>query len=120
MRQKKTKDDVALVKHIWDEDNDRWMYLEYNMVHKIIGLNFMQGDEYDCFKKSWCISDEGLTNFYHQMRCTFEIEEKSVNTVEFINKCMWSYHCAIRCYEEDNCNEKSETTAYGTNTITYR
>lgn len=117
MRQKKTKDDVALVKHIWDEDNDRWMYLEYNMVHKIIGLNFMQGDEYDCFKKSWCISDEGLTHFYHQMRCTFEIEEKSVNTVEFINKCMWSYHCAIRCYEEDNCNEKE---AYKTNTITYR
>ena len=100
MRQKKTKDDVALVKHIWDEDNDRWMYLEYNMVHKIIGLNFMQGDDYDYFKKCWCRNDQGLADFYESMLYTFPIEKASVNTIEFINKCMWAFHTAIAQRED--------------------
>ena len=34
------------VVHQWCDDNDRWMYIEYDRDGKVMGLNFMQGDEY--------------------------------------------------------------------------
>ena len=91
---------VDKVVHEWSEKEDRWIYIEYNAKRKIIGMNFMQGDEYDCFKKSWCYNDQGLTEFYESMLYTFPIEKASVNTLEFINKVMWSYHQAIVSNEE--------------------
>jgi len=90
------------ITHEWCEQNDRWIYIEYNSQRKIIGLNFMQGNEYDNFKKNWCKSDEGLTEFYNSMLYTFPIEKSSVNTLEFINKVMWSYHQAKVSYENFN------------------
>jgi hypothetical protein len=92
---------VDKVEHVFDEANDRWMYIEYNKQRKIIGLNFMQGDDYEFFKKSWCRNDQGLTEFYHQMLYTFPIEKASVSTQSFINKCMWSFHAAIAQREEN-------------------
>ena len=92
--------EISKVTHEWCESNDRWIYIEYNAQGKIIGLNFMQGDEYDYFKKSWCHNDQGLTDFYHSMLYTFPIEKASVNTLEFINKVMWSYHSAIVANED--------------------
>ena len=91
---------VDKVVHEWSEKEDRWIYIEYNAKRKIIGMNFMQGYGYDCFKKEWCKSDEGLTEFYKSMLYTFPIEKASVNTLEFINKVMWSYHQAIVSNEE--------------------
>ena len=88
------------VEHIWCEDNDRWIYLEYNKQRKIIGMNFMQGDFYEGFKKDWCKSDSGLTEFYNSMLYTFPTENASVSTLSFINKCMWSFHTAIAQREE--------------------
>jgi len=87
--------DIKEVKHIWCEEDDRWVYLEYNDTHKIIGMNFMQGDEYESFKKDWCKSDNGLTEFYNSMLYTFPIEKVSVLPLDFINKCMWTFHTAI-------------------------
>ena len=92
---------VDKVEHVFDESNDRWMYIEYNKIRKIIGLNFMQGDDYEFFKKGWCRNDQGLTEFYHQMLYTFPIEKVSVSTQSFINKCMWSFHSAIAQREEN-------------------
>ena len=92
---------VDKVEHIWIEEEDRWMYIEYNEQRNIIGLNFMQGDEYDYFKRKWCHNDQGLTEFYHQMLYTFSIEQASVSTIEFINKCMWAYHNAVACRDEN-------------------
>ena len=66
------------VVHQWCDDNDRWMYIEYDRDGMVMGLNFMQGDEYECFKKSWCVSDKGLTAFYKQMLYTFAYEQKNV------------------------------------------
>ena len=90
---------IDKVEHVWCEDNDRWIYLEYNKQRKIIGMNFMQGDSYEDFKKDWCKSDEGLTEFYESMLYTFPTENASVSTLSFINKCMWSFHAAISCRE---------------------
>ncbi len=88
------------VVHQWCDDNDRWMYIEYDREDKIMGLNFMQGDEYECFLKSWCVSDQGLTNFYKQMLYTFAYEQRNVPEHAFINSCMWAYHSAISSRDE--------------------
>ena len=79
------------IEHIWCDKNDRWIYLEYNEQYKIIGMNFMQGDEYEVFKAEYAENDRGLMEFYGTMLYTFPIERASVNTVEFINKVMWTY-----------------------------
>ena len=60
-------EELNRVVHQWCDSNDRWMYIEYDRDGKVMGLNFMQGDEYECFKKDWCVSDQGLTAFYKQM-----------------------------------------------------
>lgn len=92
---------VDKVEHVWCESNDRWVYLEYNKQRKIIGMNFMQGDCYKGFKADWCVSDIGLTKFYEFMSYTFPIEKASVDTLSFINKCMWAFHNAIYNREEN-------------------
>ena len=95
--------ELEKVVHQWCDDNDRWMYIEYDNDGMVMGLNFMQGDEYECFKKDWCVSDKGLTAFYKQMLYTFAYEQKNVPEHGFINSCMWSYHSAISEYEDNNC-----------------
>jgi hypothetical protein len=92
---------VDKVEHVWSKSSDRWVYIEYNAAREIIGLNFMQGNEYECFKKSWCHNDRGLMEFYNLMLHMFSVEKASVTTLSFINKCMWSFHSAI-AQREDN------------------
>ena len=89
---------ATTIKHVWNEENDRWMYLEYNINDKLIGMNFMQGDCYEDFKESWCENDKGMCEFYNSCLYTFPIEKQSVNEINFINKCMWAYHTAITKY----------------------
>lgn len=88
------KDRVTKVEHVWSKGEDRWIYIEYNDQRRIIGLNFMHGDDYGCFTKYRCCSDQDLTDFYHFMLGTFPNEWKVSNTIEFINKCMWTFHTA--------------------------
>lgn len=85
---------VQKIEHIWCNEDDRWIYLEYNEINKIVGMNFMQGDSYEYFKKNWCVTNKGLTEFYKQMLYIFPTEKASVSTLEFINKCIWAYHYA--------------------------
>ncbi len=92
--------EVTQVKHVWCESDDRWVYIEYNSINKIIGLNFMQGDDYDDFKRQWCLNNASLFEFWEEMLYTFPIERASVNTLEFINKVMWAYHSAISKEEQ--------------------
>ena len=100
------------VVHQWCDSNDRWMYIEYDRDGMVMGLNFMQGDEYECFKRDWCVSDQGLTAFYKQMLYTFSYEQKNVPEHCFINSCMWSYHSAISEYEDNNCKIGNATKCY--------
>jgi|TARA_R110002167_G_scaffold355792_1_gene570272 hypothetical protein len=86
--------EIDKVVHEYSQEDDRWIYKEYDSTRKIIGLNFMQGWEYSEFVKGWCYKDPVLTEFYKQMSRTFTIEKASVNTNEFINKVMWAYHFA--------------------------
>ena len=95
----RTNDRLNAVEHTWCEESDRWIYIE-RYASGYLGLNFMQGDEYDYFTKKWCHNDQGLTDFYHSMLYTFPIEKASVNTIEFINKCMWAFHTAVVARED--------------------
>ena len=97
----KDRNRVDKVEHVWSEKEDRWLYIEYNEQRKVIGLNFMQGDDYNYFKKCWCRNDQGLADFYESMLYTFPIEKASVSTIEFMNKCMWAFHTAVVCREEN-------------------
>jgi hypothetical protein len=92
---------IFKVEHIWCAKDDRWVYIEKDEL-KIIGMNFMQGDEYKNFKEYWCVNNPPLFKFYREMLYTFPIEEKSVTTMEFINKCMWAYHSAVSLNDKYN------------------
>ena len=93
---------IHKVEHIWCAENDRWIYIEKNAEMKIIGMNFMQGNVYKKFKDSWCNNNPLLLKFYKEMLYTFPIEEKSVTSMSFINKCMWAYHSAISLNNQYN------------------
>lgn len=97
----KIKNEVTKVEHVWCGSNDRWIYIEYNEQRKIVGLNFMQGDDYEGFK-AWCHNDRALMAFYTTMTYTFPIEKASCNTLEFINKIMWAFHETGVIYDEFN------------------
>jgi len=45
---------VTYIEQRFCQSNDRWIYIERNADNKIIGLNFMQGDELELFQKSYC------------------------------------------------------------------
>ncbi len=98
----KEKYKVDKVVHEWCEKDDRWVYIEYNSQIKIVGLNFMQGDEYEYFKEKWAYNNEELMAFYTTMLYTFPIEKASCNTLEFINKVMWAFHETGVIYDEFN------------------
>ena len=85
------KDTATKISHIWSEEHDRWIYIEYNEERKIIGLNFMQGDDYPFFKEHYAVTDGKLTKFFGEMKQTFPVELASVSRLEFINKVMWTF-----------------------------
>ena len=82
----KSKDTATKISHIWSEEYDRWIYIEYNEQRKIIGLNFMQGDDYIFFKEHFAVTDNKLTSFFSEMKHQFPVELASVPRLEFINK----------------------------------
>ena len=86
---------IKEVRHVWSESDDRWIYLEFNEKHEIVGINYCQGNDYKYFKKEYSRKDEGLTEFYEVMIVDYDKEVKGTTTLEFINKVCWTYHSAI-------------------------
>ena len=72
--------------HIWDKSNDRWIFIEHQD-GILVGLNYMQGNEYETFKSNFTKNDEKLTEFAIKM-LDFKGEE---TYIEFINKVIWLY-----------------------------
>ena len=90
------------VEHIWCAEGDRWIYIEKNEQMKIVGINFMQGDDYRLFKDFWCVNNTPLFEFYEKMVDIFPYEKASVTTPKFINRCMRAYYASVSRYEEYN------------------
>jgi len=85
-----SKRTIESVQHIWDQFHDRWIYIEKYREDDFIGLNFMQGDEYEDFKENWCNVDMHISNIYHSMKDEYPHELKKVGELEFINKVFWT------------------------------
>jgi hypothetical protein len=87
---------IVEVCHKWHEPSDRWIYLEYHE-DGWIGLNFMQGDEYELFKDEYCVEDKELSTFYHEMindDLPFHFHEEAVRDIEFIDEIIWIFYKA--------------------------
>ena len=78
------------VEHIWYAKSNRWIYIE-RYENGYLGLNFMQGDEYNQFKKDWCVKAKGLSDFYSVMKNDLKELRVNMSELEFIDKVMWIY-----------------------------
>ena len=78
------------VEHIWYPESDRWIYIE-RYASGYLGLNCMQGDEYEHFKKNWCEIDRGMSEFYNTMKNDLLKLRVGMSELEFIDKVMWIY-----------------------------
>ena len=82
--------DIESVQHIWDQGHDRWIYIERYRDDDFIGLNFMQGDEYETFKESWGKVDMYMSNIYQDMKDNYSHELEKIGELEFMNKVFWT------------------------------
>lgn len=78
------------VEHVWYPESDRWIYIE-RYASGYLGLNCMQGDEYEYFKKNWCEIDRGMSEFYNTMKNDLLKLRVGMSELEFIDKVMWIY-----------------------------
>ena len=93
----KTNDRLNAVEHIWYPEFDRWIYIE-RYASGYLGLNFMQGDEYEHFKIKWCEIDRGMSEFYDTMKNDLLKLRVEMSELEFIDKVMWIYFEAkVKC-----------------------
>ena len=86
----RTNDRLNAVEHVWYPESDRWIYIE-RYASGYLGLNCMQGDEYDYFKKNWCEMDRGMSEFYSTMKNDLIKLRVEMSELEFIDKVMWIY-----------------------------
>ena len=97
----RTNDRLNAVEHIWYPESDRWIYIE-RYASGYLGLNCMQGDEYDYFKKNWCEIDRGMSEFYSTMKNDLIKLRVEMSELEFIDKVMWIYFESKTNYERYN------------------
>lgn len=71
----------------WCREHDRHI-LVIKEGDDVVGLNFIQGDEYDLFEKEFMTVDEDLTDFYNALAHYLNGEDE----IERINQAMWAYH----------------------------
>ena len=83
-------DRLNAVEHIWYAESDQWIYIE-RYASGYLGLNCMQGDEYEYFKKNWCEIDRGMSEFYSTMKNDLMKLRAEMSELEFIDKVMWIY-----------------------------
>ena len=86
----RTNDRLNAVEHIWYAESDRWIYIERH-ASGYLGLNCMQDDDYEYFKKHWCEIDRGMSEFYSTMKNDLMKLRVGMSELEFIDKVMWIY-----------------------------
>jgi len=70
---------------------------------EVVGLNYEQGVPYNEFLDGdYCKPDYGLTEFYKYMLVEFKREANTMDTLEFINKVMWTYSYALMSVDMNN------------------
>ena len=74
---------------VWCDSDDRYILIVKEN-DAIVGLNFMQGDELDMFKKYYSNIDYDLTNFFNAVEPY--LVHDGTSEVDRINAAIWSFH----------------------------
>lgn len=83
---------IKEIRHVRCDQNDRWIYLEFNENHEIIGINYCQCNNYEYFKRKFAYKSEELTEFYKTMVVDYNREFSKISLLEFVNKVCWTYY----------------------------
>ena len=101
------ENEIVKVVHKWSEKNDRWIYIAYNDSNNIIGLNFMQGNEYDLFKKDFCINDRRLNSLYKHIVYNYRFAD-DCSSEEILDKVIWTY-LVVKLDEQEQLKDNIST-----------
>ena len=71
---------------VWCPSDDRYIVI-FKSNDKVVGLNFMQGDELELFKEYYYNIDEDLTDFYNAVEPYLAADDQ----VDRINAAIWAY-----------------------------
>lgn len=72
---------------VWCNQDDRYVYIK-KVKDEIVGLNFMQGEELDIFRKWPTLNDPELLKFYRAIHRYLGGECE----LDRINEAIWAYH----------------------------
>jgi hypothetical protein len=88
---------------VWCDSDDRYILI-IKENDAIVGLNFMQGDELDIFKRDFSNIDYDLTNFFNAVEPYLDGGDQ----VDRINGAIWAFHeySVLRDEREYNNNNK--------------
>jgi len=84
----------------WCRQHDRHIYV-VKEGDEVIGLNYMQGEEFEYFEKDYMNIDEDLTDFYNSLNTYLNGEDE----IEQINQAIWAYH-TYEVLQADRASEK--------------
>jgi hypothetical protein len=86
---------------VWCNDDDRYILI-VKKDNECVGLNYMQGDEFDIFKEDFDYIDEELTDFYNSIKRHLS----GVNELDRINQAIWAHfeYCNKKCERLFNLN----------------
>jgi hypothetical protein len=87
---------------VWCEGDDRFILI-IKENYETIGLNYMQGDELDVFKRDFNYIDEELTDFYNSIKRHLS----GINELDRINQAIWAHfeYCNKKCERLFNLNK---------------
>jgi len=71
---------------VWSGEDDRYILI-IKEENEIVGLNFMQGDELDLFKRDFNDIDHDLTDFYNSVKYCLSGKCE----VSRINQAIWAH-----------------------------
>jgi hypothetical protein len=70
----------------WCKDDDRYV-LVVREHDEIVGLNYMQGDDWELFESDYTSIDENLTKFYNCIKGMLN----GATEIDRINQAIWAY-----------------------------
>lgn len=76
-----------IIEHHYIESSDRYIFIERDSNGCIRGINFMQGHDFEYFKKEFYHVDERLTEFYQLNRDMI----KGENEIDVIDNTIWIF-----------------------------
>ena len=70
----------------WCNADDRYVCV-FRYRGEIVGLNYMQGDDYEAFEETFCDIDEDLTSFYLSVQRYLN----GATEIDRINQAIWAH-----------------------------